>query len=284
MLSEQWGPLVNPLLLTAEAALVFSTARRRNGFAGVHELWTRTRVIHRLAKSQRPSLESVRERSIVVGSSLRRIGPFDVVDTLGRTDNRHLVGRLRSALAASSVASRTAGGCVTGRAARSRSQTTGEAPLAQRPPDIDRTVGRVRSIGRPAAPLPARSPAAMAGRASVAGRSRTGDRGWTQRRLAWPPCARLCLDHSRWPRQAARLSGAWCRRRARSTRACDSAHGTDVSGRACHKRSHWIEGVVLRAAGNDCATHCRCRHRRCWMRSRAPSATGPTSCNARRPC
>lgn len=85
LVSGPWAPLVSLLPLAASAALLFSTARRRNGFAGVHELWSSTRVIQQLATSQRPSVESVRERSIVVGSSLRRVGPFDVIETVGRT-------------------------------------------------------------------------------------------------------------------------------------------------------------------------------------------------------
>jgi uncharacterized RDD family membrane protein YckC len=68
-------------------ALLFSTARRRNGFAAVHDLWTGTRVVHRdVTEVRRPVLESTPELTINPTGSRRRLGPFDVIGALGRTD------------------------------------------------------------------------------------------------------------------------------------------------------------------------------------------------------
>jgi uncharacterized RDD family membrane protein YckC len=67
-------------------ALCFSTARRRNGLAGIHDLCTRTRVVRRLHDVRRPSLDGVPEPTVDLQASHRHIGPFDVIGTLGPTD------------------------------------------------------------------------------------------------------------------------------------------------------------------------------------------------------
>jgi hypothetical protein len=68
-------------------ALLFSTARRRNGFAAVHDLWSGTRVMYRGVKEiRRPVLESSQELAIGATASPRRLGPFDVAGTVGQTD------------------------------------------------------------------------------------------------------------------------------------------------------------------------------------------------------
>src|SRR4030095_10812982 len=67
-------------------ALLFSTARRNNGFAAAHDLWTGTRVIHRLKEAQRPVLVPAAEPATSAAAPPRRMGPFDVISTLGNTD------------------------------------------------------------------------------------------------------------------------------------------------------------------------------------------------------
>ena len=65
--------------------LLFATARRRNGFAGVHELVSRTRVVERAREAARPVLDT----ALVARAdptSPKRIGPYEVVGTLGATD------------------------------------------------------------------------------------------------------------------------------------------------------------------------------------------------------
>ena len=77
------------LLLTV---LMFSTARRRNGWSGVHELLSRTRVV------QRNSLGSIRSATpkasatdlVPALSSLRRVGPYAVHTMVGETGSGRL--------------------------------------------------------------------------------------------------------------------------------------------------------------------------------------------------
>ena len=68
----------SPALLTG-LSLLFVTARRRNGFAGLHDLVTHTRVVSKLAFAPRPSLQ-VTESRPPVASSATRFGPFVVLD------------------------------------------------------------------------------------------------------------------------------------------------------------------------------------------------------------
>ena len=65
--------------------LLFATARRRNGFAGVHEFVSSTRVVERAREAARPVLDT----ALVARAdptSPKRIGPYEVVGTLGATD------------------------------------------------------------------------------------------------------------------------------------------------------------------------------------------------------
>lgn len=72
-----------PLVLTL---LLFSTARRRNGWAGVHELLTRTRVVQRIVRPAASSAPITSAADFVPAlSSLRRVGPYAVHTTLGET-------------------------------------------------------------------------------------------------------------------------------------------------------------------------------------------------------
>ena len=66
--------------------LLFSTARRRNGFAGVHELASGTRVVQRLARGARSVLGVTRDPAAVAGASRQLYGPYEAVGSLGRTD------------------------------------------------------------------------------------------------------------------------------------------------------------------------------------------------------
>ncbi len=66
------------------AGLLFSTVRRRNGFAAVHDLATHTRVLSRVALQARPAL-GVREATPAGLTTAPAIGPYHVLETLERT-------------------------------------------------------------------------------------------------------------------------------------------------------------------------------------------------------
>lgn len=68
-----WAALLLPLLL-------FSTMRRRNGFAAVHDLLTGTRVILRSAYQPRPALETPAE--VFAAKQAATIGPYHVQDIM----------------------------------------------------------------------------------------------------------------------------------------------------------------------------------------------------------
>lgn len=73
-------------------ALLFSTMRRRNGFAAVHDLVTKTRVISRVAFLARPAL-AVKETPPPALEGQRTIGPYHVLETLEKTaDAEWLLG------------------------------------------------------------------------------------------------------------------------------------------------------------------------------------------------
>lgn len=66
-------------------ALLFTTMRRRNGFAAVHDLVTKTRVIQKSSYQARPvMLASVAE--LPATAALPKVGPYDVLETLEKTD------------------------------------------------------------------------------------------------------------------------------------------------------------------------------------------------------
>jgi uncharacterized RDD family membrane protein YckC len=70
--------------------LLAVTARRRNGFATITDLLTRTRVIQRAAYQPRESLIQVAE-PIVAAESLPRIGPYHALTTLPSAEDGELV-------------------------------------------------------------------------------------------------------------------------------------------------------------------------------------------------
>jgi len=74
--------------------LLFSTARRRNGFAGIHGLWSHTRVVMKPGVEARPITRT--ERSTVEPrASVERLGPFQVLDHLNDDLVLAYDGRLR---------------------------------------------------------------------------------------------------------------------------------------------------------------------------------------------
>jgi eukaryotic-like serine/threonine-protein kinase len=79
--------LAQPALL----ALMFLTARRRNGFAGVHDLATGTRVVLRSVPQARPEL-SAADEALPDTEALPRIGPYHVLGQVVEGDKGLLLG------------------------------------------------------------------------------------------------------------------------------------------------------------------------------------------------
>ncbi|WP_395741383.1 protein kinase domain-containing protein [Prosthecobacter sp.] len=61
--------------------LLFITARRQNGFAGLHDLWTGTRVIQKAAYQPRASMAQT-DTTVPTTEGARKIGPFHVIAPL----------------------------------------------------------------------------------------------------------------------------------------------------------------------------------------------------------
>lgn len=73
-------------------ALLFSTARRRNGYSGLHDLVVGAQVVWRAAYQPRPRLAAQDERLPNVDNA-ETVGPYHVLDTLGTSDaGRFLLG------------------------------------------------------------------------------------------------------------------------------------------------------------------------------------------------
>ena len=76
------------LLLTI---LLFSTARRGNGWTGVHELLSRTRVVQRNVRPVASAAPKASPADLVPAlSSLRRVGPYAVHTMVGETGGGRL--------------------------------------------------------------------------------------------------------------------------------------------------------------------------------------------------
>jgi hypothetical protein len=68
-----------PFLTLVCFALLFSTARRRNGYAGVHEHLSRTRVVQKVAREARAVVRQTLQ-PVPAAAGARRVGPFQLVD------------------------------------------------------------------------------------------------------------------------------------------------------------------------------------------------------------
>jgi eukaryotic-like serine/threonine-protein kinase len=79
---SQWTQMLIGASCYVIMALLFVTARRRNGFAAVQDLVTGTRVVSRTALSARPALPMSELPSPAVESALT-IGPYHVIEALG---------------------------------------------------------------------------------------------------------------------------------------------------------------------------------------------------------
>jgi hypothetical protein len=71
-------------------ALLFATVRRRNGFAGLHDLASGTRIIQKAAREVRPVLQS-EEQPQPVSEATPKIGPYYVLDRFEKADAGELL-------------------------------------------------------------------------------------------------------------------------------------------------------------------------------------------------
>lgn len=72
--------------------LLFSTARKRNGLAALHDLASRTRVVRKPKLETRPALPLSDLKPVMESESMPRIGAFHVLETLGQgRDGRWLL-------------------------------------------------------------------------------------------------------------------------------------------------------------------------------------------------
>jgi hypothetical protein len=81
---------VGLLSVYAIHGLFFVTARRRNGFASVYDLITATRVVQRVAQERR-SQQTLAEDAAPQSSKSPMVGPFHVLESLGRQDSEEIL-------------------------------------------------------------------------------------------------------------------------------------------------------------------------------------------------
>jgi hypothetical protein len=86
-----WNAPPDALLTLLLTVLLFSTARRRNGWTGVHELLSRTRVVQRNVRSVTSAAPKASRADLVPAlPSLRRVGPYAVHTMVGETGGGRL--------------------------------------------------------------------------------------------------------------------------------------------------------------------------------------------------
>src|SRR5579862_1443636 len=87
-------PLLAGAIATGFSSLLlvlFSTARKANGFAALHDRATGTRVVRRQNKTARVGLEALADLQAPAAVTPRRRGPFEITGTLGQTNEGDLL-------------------------------------------------------------------------------------------------------------------------------------------------------------------------------------------------
>lgn len=70
--------------------LFFAPARRQNGFAGLHDLWTGTRVIQKAAFQPRAAMTQT-ENAVATTEGMHKVGPFHVISTLSDSSGQRIM-------------------------------------------------------------------------------------------------------------------------------------------------------------------------------------------------
>jgi tRNA A-37 threonylcarbamoyl transferase component Bud32 len=84
-----WGTVAG-LAFYVVTALLFCTARRRNGFAAIQDLLSKTRVIQKSAYQSRPAVSQAEEPA-VPSNALPQLGPYHLLGTLASGESSELV-------------------------------------------------------------------------------------------------------------------------------------------------------------------------------------------------
>jgi uncharacterized RDD family membrane protein YckC len=88
--SSYWKMMVVSYSYYVMLALLFSTARRRNGYSGLHDLATGSRVILRAAYVGRPTI-GFAESPLPEPEERQTIGPYHVLDSLQSTESEEFL-------------------------------------------------------------------------------------------------------------------------------------------------------------------------------------------------
>ena len=152
-----WNVPPDALLSLLLTILLFSTARRGNGWTGVHELLSRTRVVQR--NVLRPVASAAPKASpadlVPALSSLRRVGPYAVHTMVGETGGGRLFVGVDPILRRHVWIHEVAPGTPPVDATRRDVSRPGRLDLARRPPIADGELGRLRGARRRAAAVSA---------------------------------------------------------------------------------------------------------------------------------
>ena len=188
--------------------LLFCTCRRRNGFAGLHDLWSRTRVVSRSVQPVRPALPPTVETPPVTGER-PQIGPYHVLGDLGRSGDGELFLGYDARLLRKVLAAQGGPWHSSARSCFVPPGPPGTPPLAERQTVGRGLLGRLRSIGRPAAAQPGFHEAGLGESPILAARFGRGVESRRERRLpACRPEPGPRLDRRGWAREAVGFSSA----------------------------------------------------------------------------
>ena len=151
------GPTVPGVVYTALSLLLtillFSTARRGNGWTGVHELLSRTRVVQRNVRPVASAAPKAPPADLVPAlSSLRRVGPYAVHTMVGETGGGRLLIGIDPILRRHVWIHEVAPGTPPVDATRRDVSRPGRLVLARGAPIGDGELGRVRGTAGRAIP------------------------------------------------------------------------------------------------------------------------------------
>ncbi len=224
-----WNVRPNVWLSLLSTILLFSTARRGNGWTGVHELLSRTHVVQRnvlrLVASAPPKASPA--DLVPALSSLRRVGPYAVHTIVGETGSGRLFIGVDPILRRHVWIHEVAPGTPPVDATRRDVSRPGRLVLARGAPIGDGELGRLRGARRRAASVSAVDTRLARG-TSLPLEPHDRTRRFGSRRDGHPPHSRACLEEGGRAPRSARFSVA---RTGLITRQSDSQSCRAAGGR-----------------------------------------------------